>query len=114
METVIGSKTSVFAASSSREYDVLFSRDPELQAKYKVTGTGAAMLANRLSCFFDSRGPSITLDTACSSSLNALHLCCQSLRKPRVYDGTHVERCTAMNPSRLTTDRDWSVAVTFC
>ena len=80
METVIGSKTSVFVGSFSREYDVMFCRDPELQAKYKATGTGPAMLANRLSWFFDFRGPSISLDTACSSSLNALHLCCQSLR----------------------------------
>lgn len=80
MESVIGSKTSVFAGSFSREYETLFARDPELQAKYKATGTGAAMLANRLSWFFDLRVPSISLDTACSSTLNALHPCCQSLR----------------------------------
>lgn len=80
MEAVAGSKTSVFVGSFSREYDALLSRDPELYAKYKATGTGTAMLANRISWFYDLRGPSISLDTACSSSLNALHLCCQSLR----------------------------------
>jgi len=37
------------------------------------------MLANRLSYFFDLRGPSITLDTACSSGLVALHEACKSI-----------------------------------
>ncbi len=37
-------------------------------------------LANRLSHFFDLRGPSIALNTACSSSLTAIHLACDSLR----------------------------------
>lgn len=43
-------------------------------------GCAYAMQSNRLSHFFDLRGPSFTADTACSSSLVALHLACQSLR----------------------------------
>jgi acyl transferase domain-containing protein len=42
------------------------------------------MLANRLSYFFDLRGPSITLDTACSSGLVALHEACKSIRNGEV------------------------------
>ena len=38
------------------------------------------MLSNRLSYFFNLKGPSITIDTACSASLVALHLACQSLK----------------------------------
>jgi acyl transferase domain-containing protein len=38
------------------------------------------MLANRISYFFDLRGPSITLDTACSSGLVAVHEACKAIR----------------------------------
>jgi len=80
LQMVNGSKTGVYVGSFAREYDTLFSRDPDLQPKYQASGTGQAMMSNRLSWFYDLRGPSMTIDTACSSSLNALHVACQSLR----------------------------------
>ncbi|KAH7558493.1 hypothetical protein BM1_04630 [Bipolaris maydis] len=40
----------------------------------------ASMLANRISYFFDLRGPSMTIDTACSSTLVAIHEACSALR----------------------------------
>ena len=48
---------------------------------YQATNSGnsRAMLSNRLSHFFDLRGPSVTIDTACSASTVAFHLACQSL-----------------------------------
>ena len=79
------------------EYETLISRDPEFPSKYQASGTGSAMLANRLSWFYDFQGPSITLDTACSSSLNALHLACSSLRN---RESTMVEFCL-IRPSVL-------------
>ena len=57
----------------------MFARDPENLAKYQASGTGPAMLANRLSWFYNLKGPSIALDTACSSSMNALYLAIQNL-----------------------------------
>ena len=80
MDEINGSKTSVHIGSFLREYETMLSRDPHLQQEYKSTGNALAMLANRLSWFYNLKGPSIALDTACSSSLTALHLACQSLR----------------------------------
>lgn len=38
------------------------------------------MLADRISYFFDLRGPSMTIDKACSSTLVALNEACSALR----------------------------------
>ncbi|KAL8726146.1 MAG: hypothetical protein Q9166_006903 [cf. Caloplaca sp. 2 TL-2023] len=79
----------------------MLSRDPEFQSKYQASGTGSAMLANRLSWFYDFKGPSITLDTACSSSLNALHLACSSVRSCESSMGI-VAGCNLMlNPDTI-------------
>ena len=80
MNTVVASKTCVFVGNSARDYEALLLRDPESPARYIGTGIGTSMLANRVSWFYDLRGPSVALDTACSSSLSALHLACQSLK----------------------------------
>ena len=79
MDAIRGSKTAVFTASSSRDYEVMLNRDPELAPKYMVTGVNTSLLPNRISWFFDFHGPSMAVDTACSASLSALHLACQSL-----------------------------------
>ena len=80
MEDIVGSQTSCYVGSFTKDYSELHERDPEDDPKYSATGTGSALLSNRISWFFDFRGPSLTLDTACSSSLVCLHLACQSLR----------------------------------
>ena len=54
-------------------------RDLEQYPKYKATGTGASILSNRISFFYNLHGPSITLDTACSSSLVGFHMAHQSI-----------------------------------
>jgi len=83
MESVAGTNTSVHVGSFSRDYSMVVGKDPTTQAKYMAVNTAPAILANRLSWFYDLRGESISLDTACSSSLNALHLSCQALRDRR-------------------------------
>lgn len=79
---VQGSKTSCFVGSFCGDYTDILMRDPETVPMYQCTNSGhsRAILANRLSYFFNLHGPSVTIDTACSASLVALHLGCQSLR----------------------------------
>jgi acyl transferase domain-containing protein len=79
ISTVAGTKTSCYAATFMRDYDYLHSNDPLDQPKYLGLGTAPNMLSNRVSWFFDLRGPSGSVDTACSSSLMALDLVCQSI-----------------------------------
>jgi acyl transferase domain-containing protein len=47
---------------------------------YQSTGNASALLANRISWFYNLTGPSMAVNSACSGSLVALHLACQSLR----------------------------------
>ncbi|KAI1800249.1 hypothetical protein F4811DRAFT_556979 [Daldinia bambusicola] len=79
LEAVRGSSTSVFVGNLISEYSSLYGYDDEINSQYQATGTSSSMLSNRLSWFYDLRGPSLTLDTACSSTLTGLHLACQSL-----------------------------------
>ncbi len=80
MSDLVGSKTSCYVWCFTKDYSDLLDRDSDDNLIYSATGTGTAMLSNRLSWFFDLKGPSVSIDTACSSSLVALHLACQSLR----------------------------------
>ncbi|KAJ4376392.1 hypothetical protein N0V83_001675 [Neocucurbitaria cava] len=80
LSKVSGSKTSCFVGCFTKDYEEMQRRDMELAPKYQSTGASQTMLSNRLSYFFDLKGPSVTLDTACSSGLVAVHLACQSLR----------------------------------
>ncbi|MGV0838479.1 beta-ketoacyl synthase N-terminal-like domain-containing protein [Mycolicibacterium thermoresistibile] len=79
-DRLAGSRTGVFTGVTTHDYQVLQLSRPELIDVYSGTGTSASIAANRLSYFFDFRGPSMTLDSACSSSLVAVHQACRSLR----------------------------------
>ncbi|XP_037610720.1 fatty acid synthase [Sebastes umbrosus] len=79
--TLRGSKTGVYIGVSGSEAGEAFSRDPEELLGYSMTGCQRAMLANRLSYFFDFSGPSTAIDTACSSSLLALENAFHGIRQ---------------------------------
>jgi acyl transferase domain-containing protein/enoyl-CoA hydratase/carnithine racemase/acyl carrier protein len=44
-----------------------------------------SFVANRVSHFFNFRGPSMTIDTACSSSLTTVYMACESLRNEHCH-----------------------------
>ncbi|CAG7924264.1 unnamed protein product [Penicillium olsonii] len=73
-------KIGVFAGSNFSDYELNNVRDMDTIPMYQATGCAPSLQSNRLSYFFDLRGPSITVDTACSSSLVALHYAVQSMR----------------------------------
>lgn len=81
LEDAFGSDTSCYAAQWANDYREILSRDPSSAPAHTITGTGTAMLSNRLSWFFDLKGPSLTINTACSSSMVAVHEACQGLRQ---------------------------------
>ncbi|KAI2603712.1 hypothetical protein GGR54DRAFT_644565 [Hypoxylon sp. NC1633] len=81
IEDVSGSAMGCYMACCVRDYAAIRAIDPDDYPRYEANGSmGTAMIANRISWYFDIKGPSISLDTACSSSLVALHLACQSIR----------------------------------
>lgn len=80
VESLAGSDTSCYVGCFTKDYHEMLMRDAEAAPMYSITGTGVSLFSNRISWFYDFRGPSMTLDTACSSSLVGLHLACQGLR----------------------------------
>lgn len=79
-QSLVGESVGVFVGGSFADYELRNCRDTDTTPMYQATGCAPALLANRLSYYFDFSGPSVTVDTACSSSLSALHMACQSLR----------------------------------
>ncbi len=75
-----GQSVGVYVGSSTNDYSFLAMSDPSVAHPYAITGTASSIIANRVSYFYDFRGPSVAVDTACSSSLVAAHLGVQALR----------------------------------
>ncbi|KAL8875408.1 MAG: hypothetical protein Q9198_006231, partial [Flavoplaca austrocitrina] len=80
MEKASGTPTGVYTGAFADEYKLMILRDLEVLPRYALTGSVLSMLANRISWFFNLKGPSMNIDTACSSSMLALDLACQGLR----------------------------------
>ncbi|KAG6367393.1 hypothetical protein INS49_001582 [Diaporthe citri] len=77
------SETSVNVGTFVKDYEQVILRDADWAPQYAATGTGAALLSNRISYQFNLRGPSQTVDTGCSAGLVAVHNGCQDLRTGR-------------------------------
>ena len=79
--TLAGTACGVFIGISTNDYASFAKGDESLLDGYTGTGNAMCIAANRISYYFDLRGPSIAIDTACSSSLVAVHMAAESLRK---------------------------------
>ncbi len=82
IESLKGSKTSVFAGIATQDYSFVRSRFSDLDAitPYEGTGNALSVATGRISYLLGLTGPSVSVETACSSSLVSLHLAIQSLR----------------------------------
>lgn len=69
-------QTGVFVGVMYGEYQ-LFAPHPD----GRVPVSSFSSIANRVSYFFNFRGPSLAVDTMCSSSLTAIHLACEAIRR---------------------------------
>ncbi|MFE9327256.1 polyketide synthase Pks13 [Nocardia sp. NPDC052278] len=83
-----GESVGVFVGTSTNDFQLvsalgLGQSDPSAPASadaYALTGGSSAIVANRISYFYDFRGPSVAVDTACSSTLVAVHQAVRALR----------------------------------
>jgi acyl transferase domain-containing protein/enoyl-CoA hydratase/carnithine racemase/acyl carrier protein/NAD(P)-dependent dehydrogenase (short-subunit alcohol dehydrogenase family) len=78
-DKLAGSRTGVFIGASGSDYARLIDQARGPTEAHFGTGSSMAVLANRLSYFYDLRGPSLLVDTACSSSLVAVHEAARAL-----------------------------------
>ncbi|MFC4533179.1 polyketide synthase, partial [Sphaerisporangium dianthi] len=75
-----GGRTGVFVGVMRDDYARLAqSLGVDPAARHTFTGLQRSLIADRLSYFLGTRGPSMTVDTGQSSSLVAVHLACRSL-----------------------------------
>lgn len=115
-ESIAGKPVGVFAGGSFADYELHNCRDIDTAPPFAATGSAACMLSNRISYYFDLRGPSFTVDTACSSSLTALHQAMTSMRngesKMAIVAGAHLnilpDYFVTMSTSQLFNDHGQS------
>ena len=78
-QSLAGSQAGVFLGISNSDYSWYQLADYSEIDIYSTIGNAHSIAANRLSYFFNLKGPNLAIDTACSSSLVAVHLACASL-----------------------------------
>ncbi|WP_024801271.1 polyketide synthase Pks13 [Nocardia sp. BMG51109] len=84
-----GQPVGVFIGSSGNDFMFLAAmaagapvdaNTPATAAAYGIMGSVSSIIPNRVSYFYDFRGPSVSVDSACSSTLVAVHEAVQALR----------------------------------
>ncbi len=86
--TLKGESVGVFIGTSTNDFQLISAlglgkSDPDAPASadaYALTGASTSIVANRVSYFYDFRGPSVAIDTACSATMVAVHNAVRALR----------------------------------
>lgn len=76
----IDNNVGVYVGVMYEEYQ-LYGAQEQMKQNPIALGGNSSSIANRVSYFFNFRGPSIAINTMCSSSLVSIHLACQSLQR---------------------------------
>jgi len=74
-----GQRVGVYIGVFNFDYKELLEKENRIIETYSSIGTATAAIPNRISYYFNFKGPSLPIDTACSSSLNAIHTAVRSL-----------------------------------
>ncbi|KAK7729681.1 Type I Iterative PKS [Diaporthe eres] len=112
--SIVGKDVGVFVGGSLAEYEHQLARDIDSMPMHQATGCAQAMQSNRISHFFDLRGPSFTADTACSASLVALHLACQRINQDGKTPGITMPNGTAQERLINKVYRDAGISPADC
>ncbi|MGE8685919.1 MAG: SDR family NAD(P)-dependent oxidoreductase [Achromobacter sp.] len=79
-----GSDCGVYIGIASADYSHRVSEDLGVVDASFATGNATSIAANRISYFYDLRGPSLAMDTACSSSMVAFHHACRAIESGEI------------------------------
>ena len=79
--TLSGRKIGVFVGVMYGQYQLFGVEESLRRGEIMTLSSSYASIANRVSYFFDWRGPSLAVDTMCSSALMSIHLACESLKR---------------------------------
>jgi acyl carrier protein len=79
-EHIDGQQCAVYIGCSSSDYALLAGNQV---SAYSGLGNAHSIIANRVSYYYNLKGPSVAVDTACSSSLVAIDHAVQSLKQGR-------------------------------
>nr|WP_267919334.1 SDR family NAD(P)-dependent oxidoreductase [Paenibacillus sonchi] len=74
-----GSQTGVFIGATSSDYAEILMRETEIDP-HTLSGIVTAVIPNRISYFYNLKGPSELTDTACSSSLVSVNRAVEAIR----------------------------------
>ncbi|TYQ17737.1 UNVERIFIED_CONTAM: polyketide synthase PksL/polyketide synthase PksN [Acetivibrio alkalicellulosi] len=99
--SVSGESVGVYIGAFNHDYKELYEKGTHVLDSYYVIGTALTALTNRISYFFNLKGPSIPIDTACSSSLYAVHLAVQAINNGECKIALAGGISLLLTPSRL-------------